>query len=371
MYGAMDYNTLMDLLNGVDTGQPVTINNNWNFARAPTGSLVADNSITTAKLADNSVTAAKIVNGTIVDAEISASAAIAKSKLAALNIANADVASTAAIAYSKLNLANSVVNADIASAAAIAYSKLNLANSITKSDLIATAPNYAAQFFPSRKRTGIIQSYGAVTGSGILTGSTDAKSGSCTIGGLTPTAINGVGIQWTLGSTSGSFGGWRCLTGSGGNVVPANNPYLRTRFKFNSAPSGTLFRFWAGFNTATTVPTADEPLASTGGIYIGFRSTDSTWIICHNDGSLATSNFETGVMAAINNTNWHTLELWTDDAGAHWKYRLDEGTTNTSNTTQLPVTTTPLFECVGMTSTTTTGNQFMHEYSSLVSDSSG
>lgn len=50
-------------------------------------------------------------------------------------IDNAKVSATAAIAYSKLNLTNSIVNADVAAAAAIAYSKLNLTGSVTNADL--------------------------------------------------------------------------------------------------------------------------------------------------------------------------------------------------------------------------------------------
>ncbi len=67
-----------------------------------------------------------IAAGAIVNADISATAAIAKTKLAALNIVNADVDAAAAIAKTKLaNL--DVVNADVNAAAAIAESKLNLA----------------------------------------------------------------------------------------------------------------------------------------------------------------------------------------------------------------------------------------------------
>lgn len=63
--------------------------------------------------------------GQIVNADISASAAIAYSKLTLTNsIVNADVNTAAAIAYSKLNLSASIVNADIATAAAIVRSKL-------------------------------------------------------------------------------------------------------------------------------------------------------------------------------------------------------------------------------------------------------
>jgi hypothetical protein len=66
-----------------------------------------------------------VAAGTIVDSMVSATAAIAYSKLALSNsIVDADINASAAIAYSKLALSNSIVNADISSTAAIAYSKL-------------------------------------------------------------------------------------------------------------------------------------------------------------------------------------------------------------------------------------------------------
>jgi hypothetical protein len=86
------------------------------------------------------VTAAKIANGTLTNTQISASAAIAYSKLnLASSIVNGDVSSSAAIAYSKLALGGSIINTDVASGANIAYSKLNLANSIVNSDVAAGA----------------------------------------------------------------------------------------------------------------------------------------------------------------------------------------------------------------------------------------
>src|SRR5581483_4545691 len=75
-------------------------------------------------IAAGAVTTTEIADGTITNTDISASAAIAKSKLAALNISDSDVANAAAIAYSKLNLTGSITNSDIASGAAIAKSKL-------------------------------------------------------------------------------------------------------------------------------------------------------------------------------------------------------------------------------------------------------
>jgi hypothetical protein len=76
----------------------------------------------------------------IINADISASAAIAYSKLnLASSIVNADISASAAIAYSKLNLGSSIVNADISASAAIAYSKLNLGSSIVNADINASA----------------------------------------------------------------------------------------------------------------------------------------------------------------------------------------------------------------------------------------
>lgn len=78
------------------------------------------------------------LTGSIVNADVNASAAIAYSKLSLTgSILNADLAGS--ITYSKLILSNSIVNADINTAAAIAYSKLALTNSIVNADVNATA----------------------------------------------------------------------------------------------------------------------------------------------------------------------------------------------------------------------------------------
>ena len=80
------------------------------------------------------------LTGSIVNADISASAAIAYSKLnLALSIVNGDISTSAAIAYSKLTLTGSIVNADVNASAAIAYSKLNLSGSIVNADINASA----------------------------------------------------------------------------------------------------------------------------------------------------------------------------------------------------------------------------------------
>lgn len=100
---------------------------------------VADTSKIDLSLVANELTA-NIVAGSLVNADISASAAVAYSKLDLTGaILNADISGSAAIAYSKLNLSNSIVNADISGSAAIAYSKLNLSSSIVNADVAAGA----------------------------------------------------------------------------------------------------------------------------------------------------------------------------------------------------------------------------------------
>ena len=68
-----------------------------------TGSVTATSFVGTVTVPDDSVTSAKIVDGAIVNADINASAAIAKSKLASLDIVNADVNASAAIAGTKIS----------------------------------------------------------------------------------------------------------------------------------------------------------------------------------------------------------------------------------------------------------------------------
>lgn len=83
--------------------------------------------------------------GNLTNSNISASAAIAYSKLALSNsIVNADINSAAGIVYSKLNLTASIVNADIAAAAAIAYTKLATLGGSTNAVLIQNGSGFVA-----------------------------------------------------------------------------------------------------------------------------------------------------------------------------------------------------------------------------------
>lgn len=112
------------------------------LSKSATGLKVAALGITNSEVSASAAIAySKLDLGTsIVNADISASAAIAYSKLnLATSIVNADISASAAIAYSKLNLATSIVNADISASAAIAYSKLSLSSSIVNADISGSA----------------------------------------------------------------------------------------------------------------------------------------------------------------------------------------------------------------------------------------
>jgi hypothetical protein len=98
--------------------------------------VVGDGAITEAKLAAGSVTSLKIGSG-----------AVGASNIASGAITNTQVSASAAIAYSKLNLGTSIVNADVSASAAIADTKLaTIASSgkVSNSATTATSANTAS-----------------------------------------------------------------------------------------------------------------------------------------------------------------------------------------------------------------------------------
>lgn len=98
--------------------------------------VVGDGAITEAKLAAGSVTSSKIGSG-----------AVEASNIASGAITNTQVSASAAIAYSKLNLGTSIVNADVSASAAIADTKLaTIASSgkVSNSATTATSANTAS-----------------------------------------------------------------------------------------------------------------------------------------------------------------------------------------------------------------------------------
>lgn len=114
-------NTELGYLSGVSSSIQTQLN-----SKAPSASPTFTGTVTITGLDGVLKASSGIVSASsIVDADVSASAAIAYSKLNLTgSIVNADIATSAAIAYSKLNLMGSIVDADIATGAAISRSKV-------------------------------------------------------------------------------------------------------------------------------------------------------------------------------------------------------------------------------------------------------
>jgi len=115
-------------------------------------------------------------------------------------IANADVSATAAIAYSKLNLAGNIVNADISSSAAIADSKLATISTAGKvSGTAITSGNISTS--GSVATSSSISSSSASAGIGYATGAGGIATPQAT-SKATPVTLNTITGQITCNAAS-------------------------------------------------------------------------------------------------------------------------------------------------------------------------
>jgi hypothetical protein len=138
----------------------------------------ADSSITTVKIADSAITSAKIADGTIVDADINASAAIAKTKISGTAITAADTGTVT----STMILDGTIVDADINASAAIAQSKIS-----GLSTSLGLKANLAAPSFTGGvtvDSSGVIFTDGTQTKAGVpsITAFATAIASSATLG---------------------------------------------------------------------------------------------------------------------------------------------------------------------------------------------
>jgi len=110
-------------------------------------------------------------------------------------LVNADVSASAAIAYSKLNLASSIVNADINNSAAIAYSKLSLSDSIVNADINASAAI-------ADTKLAAISTAGKVSGTAITSGNIGTSGSFATSSSITSSSASaGIGYATGAGGT--------------------------------------------------------------------------------------------------------------------------------------------------------------------------
>jgi hypothetical protein len=194
------------------------------------------------------VTSTMLLNGTILDADVNASAAIAKTKLASLDVVNADVNASAAIAYSKLNLATSILNADVSGSAAIAYSKLNLASSIVATDFassVAGAVGGTAKLVRRTSNATAIASNTTLASDDTLLWAVTANSVWAVTGHLLFSGANtahDVKVGWSVPSgTTMTWGG----TSQGNNVIgfgitPVANTPLALASESGTVSGGSL-----------------------------------------------------------------------------------------------------------------------------------
>lgn len=146
-------------------------------------------------------------------------------------IVNADVSASAAIAYSKLTLTGSIVNADINASAAIAYSKLNLANSILNADINTSAA------IAYSKLAAMTTGQALLGNAGVPTATT--LSGDVTVGATGVTAIGASKVTNTM--LAGSIDlTTKALTGTANQLLGANNAASANEFKTLSGTSNQI-----------------------------------------------------------------------------------------------------------------------------------
>ena len=152
------------------------------------------------------VNSAGIKDDSIVNADIKSDAAIAKSKLAALDLVNADINASAAIAKSKLASLD-IVNADVNASAAIAGSKLAAATTSAAGSMSAA---------DKTKLDGVATSATANPSAPALTGSTNNTI--CTV----------TGANAIQGEANLTFDGEQLNVTHAGTTDPENQIVLQT-----------------------------------------------------------------------------------------------------------------------------------------------
>jgi len=202
-----------------------------------------------------------------------------------------------------------------------------------------TIAGYAS---PHILRVGIIDfgAFGNPTAWGIL-GTTSPKttSGTGTTAALGPTTTEGQGVTHSTGTTTGSNVGF----GYGSNLFMFGAQlYLRFRFRINQATTNN--RFWLGILNSSSIVAGDTPLANLRGVMFGYPLGGTNYTVIQNNSSASQyDNLASTTSFPVNavDTNWHTVELYSLDNGAHIQYSLDGAAPFTLSTTQLPSTTLP------------------------------
>ena len=242
----------------------------------------------------------------ITNSQISASAAIAKSKLDfGSGLTNSDIATAAAIAYSKLNLAASIVNADVSASAAIAYSKLSGVEATITRYRKVTSKTVNTSTTPTDLFNGeITVGAGAMGTTGVLRGSAhgDWKQNS---GGT----ANAPRFVLALGGTT--------LIDT--NVITGAHPDLATRygweieFKIANLTASTQSVYFSLRGAAGDLVAAGVAFATGEGHYATLRSSNGNQLVANGWNSGAKDT--TGALAL-------TLTVTNASANANYETKL-------------------------------------------------
>jgi len=222
------------------------------------------------------------------------------------SIVNADVSASAAIAYSKLSLGGSIVNADIASAAAIADTKLDTistAGKVSNSATTATSSNTASAIV-------------ARDGSGNFTAGTvtAALSGNASTATALQTArnIQGVSFDGTANITVVTAGSGISVTGTavantgvlsvnGSTGAITNVAVTNTAQSFTAAQRGSV----SALTSAATV-TADFSVANNFSLTLGHNVTlaNPTNLTAGQSGSIVITQGSGTAYTVAYGSNW-------------------------------------------------------------------
>lgn len=304
-------------------------------------------------IASNSITGAMLQAGIITDAKIYSGAAIAKTKLAALNIGDSDVSShtTTKITTTSKSLLNSQIgykdetawltNAMIVASAGIPDSKLAQITDKTKlhSDLVYRQLAYnRMRDFHSPIASG--RKYARLTGFITTPFEGTGQTVSAATGQASPVSnistTMGRYETYTTGTTTGQNGG-----GHASNIFQrAHNPYWSFRGRLASAYTASTLRSFFGLSSdGANSPSASDNYADSKSVaMIGHRTTDTTFQFIHNDAS-GTALYDNTTISV--NATVHTWEIFGDETGGRFGWAVDGGAINWA-ASQAPASTTNL-----------------------------
>ncbi len=254
---------------------------------------IQDGAVTTAKIADGAVTAAKIADLSIENADISATAAIDFSKLATLASTNILVGSGAGVATSRtvtgdVTIGNTgvtaiaagvIVNADISATAQIAYSKLA---DLTSTQIIVGS-------------AGNVPTAVAVTGDVTIgnTGVTAIGAGKVLSSMVSPLLIQYAAVAVTAAQFNGMYAAPKLLIAAGGAntmIILHRVDLLMTYVSANYAAGGVAAVQYdstangAGVIASTTLSAATFQAAASTGFMFNTGVVPQTFSTCVNKG---------------------------------------------------------------------------------------